>query len=210
MAAGTRERIVTVSAEMFRRQGYEGTGLKQIVTAANVPFGSLYHFFPGGKEQLGAEAIRVSGGAFGRMGNAILDAAPDIVSGIRDLFNGAALTMKVTDYADACPIATVALEVSSSSEPMRQAAAEVFEDWIGDLQQRYMSAGIPADRARALAVATLSLLEGAFIFSRAMRTTQPVEIAGAAAVDALKAALRESSVANKGAGARAGDRRRRT
>ena len=55
MAAGTRERILGVSAEIFRRQGYEGTGLKQIVTAAKVPFGSLYHFFPGGKEQLGAE-----------------------------------------------------------------------------------------------------------------------------------------------------------
>jgi AcrR family transcriptional regulator len=197
MAAGTKERIVTVSAEMFRRQGYEGTGLKQIVTAAKVPFGSLYHFFPGGKEQLGAEAIRVSGGAFGRLGNAILDAAPDIVKGVRNLFDGAALTMRVTDYADACPIATVALEVSSSSEPMRQAAAAVFEDWIADLQQRFMSAGIPADRARALAVATLSLLEGAFIFSRAMRTTQPVEIAGEAAVDAIEAALRESSVATQ-------------
>ena len=54
----TRERIVESSAELFRRQGYTATGVKQIVTAAQAPFGSLYHFFPGGKEQLGAEAIR--------------------------------------------------------------------------------------------------------------------------------------------------------
>ncbi len=192
MPAGTRERILGVSAEMFRRQGYEGTGMKQIVTAAKVPFGSLYHFFPGGKEQLGAEAIRVSGGAFGRLGNAIFDAAPDIVSGVRNLFQGAALTMKATDYADACPIATVALEVSSTSEPMRQAAAEVFEHWIGDLEQRFTAAGISAERARALAFTTISLLEGAFIFSRAMRTAQPVEMAGTAAVAAVEAAIGES------------------
>lgn len=191
MAAGTKERILNVSAEMFRRQGYEGTGLKQIVTAAKVPFGSLYHFFPGGKEQLGAEAIRVSGGQFALLGNAILDASPDIVSGVRNLFRGAAQTMVATDYADACPIATVALEVSSSSEPMRQAAAEVFEGWFADLQQRLATAGINADRARELAVATLSLLEGAFIFSRATRTAQPVEIAGAAAVQMIELELRE-------------------
>lgn len=61
MAAGAKERILAVSAEIFGRQGYEGTGLKQIVTAAKVSFGSLYHFFPGGKKQLGAEAIRISG-----------------------------------------------------------------------------------------------------------------------------------------------------
>ena len=196
--AGTKERIVGVSAQMFRRQGYEGTGLKQIVAAAKAPFGSLYHFFPGGKEQLGAEVIRVSGGEFARMGNAILDAAPDIISGLRYLFDGAAQTLRGTDYADACPIATVALEVSSTSEPMRQAAAEVFEGWIDDLQHRFVTAGIAADRSRQLAIATLSLLEGAFIFSRAMRTTQPVEIAGASAVDALEAAIRESAAAREG------------
>ena len=56
----TRERIVEASAELFRRQGYTATGVKQIVTAARAPFGSIYHHFPGGKEQLGAEAIRRS------------------------------------------------------------------------------------------------------------------------------------------------------
>ncbi|MEA2309123.1 MAG: hypothetical protein QOI65_1409, partial [Thermoleophilaceae bacterium] len=59
--AGTRERIVDTSAELFRRQGYAGTGVKQIVNEASAPFGSLYHFFPGGKEQLGEEVIRWSG-----------------------------------------------------------------------------------------------------------------------------------------------------
>ena len=59
----TRERIVDVSADLMRRQGYAATGVKQIVTAAQAPFGSLYHHFPGGKEQLGAEAIRASGRA---------------------------------------------------------------------------------------------------------------------------------------------------
>ena len=60
----TRERIVQTSAELFRRQGYNATGVKQIVTAAQAPFGSIYHHFPGGKEQLGAEAIRRSGALY--------------------------------------------------------------------------------------------------------------------------------------------------
>ena len=54
MATGTRERILDASTELFRRQGYAGTGLKSVVDKAGAPFGSLYHHFPGGKDQLGA------------------------------------------------------------------------------------------------------------------------------------------------------------
>ncbi len=46
----TRQRLVTAGADLFRHQGYAGTGVKQIVTAAQAPFGSMYHHFPGGKE----------------------------------------------------------------------------------------------------------------------------------------------------------------
>lgn len=46
MANDTKQRIVEASGELFRRQGYTGTGVKQIVEEAGAPFGSLYHFFP--------------------------------------------------------------------------------------------------------------------------------------------------------------------
>ena len=115
------------SAELFRLQGYNATGVKQIVIAAKAPFGSLYHYFPGGKEQLGAAAVRVSGKLYEQLIPAVLDVAPDPVTGVRMFFAGAAAHLVETDYEDACPIATVALEVSSSSETMRQACAEVFE-----------------------------------------------------------------------------------
>ena len=78
------------SAELFRRQGYTATGVKQIVTEAQAPFGSLYHFFPGGKEELGAEAIRVSGALYEQLIPAVFDPAPDLVSAVRAFFAGAA------------------------------------------------------------------------------------------------------------------------
>jgi AcrR family transcriptional regulator len=185
----TKARIVNSSAELFRRQGYTGTGLKQVVAAADAPFGSLYHFFPGGKEQLAEEVIRRSGHFFLLLGDAFFDPAPDPVTGVTDFFAGAAETLRQTDYADACPIATVALEVASSSEPLRRATADVFESWIAAAAARFEGAGVPGPRARELALSVLALLEGAFIFSRAMRSTEPLEIAGASAAAAVRAAL---------------------
>ena len=61
MGTSTRERIVDASAILLRRQGYAATGVKQIVAEAEAPFSSLYHFFPGGKDELTAAAIRSSG-----------------------------------------------------------------------------------------------------------------------------------------------------
>jgi AcrR family transcriptional regulator len=185
----TKDRIIDSSAELFRRQGYAGTGVKQIVAAANAPFGSIYHFFPGGKEQLGAEVIRSSGKLYMQLFATIAAQAPDVPTAVAEFFSGAAETLVETDYADACPIATVALEVSSTSEPLREATAEVFESWIAGATEYFAAAGIPRENSRELAFSMLSLLEGAFVFCRAMRTVEPLRVAGASAVAAVQAAL---------------------
>jgi AcrR family transcriptional regulator len=185
----TRDRIIDASAELFRRQGYSATGVKQIVTAAQAPFGSVYHFFPGGKEQLGAEAIRRSGALYLQLIPAVFDHAPDVVTGTRDFFAGAAAHLVETDYADACPIATIALEVSSTSEPLREACAEVFESWIAAGAERYQAAGIAPAQARELTIAFLTALEGAFVLARALRSPQPLEVAGALSEQAVRAAV---------------------
>ncbi len=169
---------MAASARLFSRQGYSATGVKQIVTAAQAPFGSLYHYFPGGKEQLGAEAIRASGALYELLIPAVLDPAPDIVTGVEDFFAGAAQHLFETDYADACPIATVALEVSSESEVMREACAAVFQSWIDAGGARFRDAGLSAEHARELTIAMLGALEGAFVLARALRSTEPLRIAG--------------------------------
>jgi AcrR family transcriptional regulator len=189
----TKQRILDVTADLFRRYGYTGTGLKQIVTEANAPFGSLFHHFPGGKQDLGAEVIRRSGRMYYELFEAIADAAPDPVTAVTDFFAGAAEVLRATDYADACPIATVALEVASTSEPLRRATAEVFERWLGALDTRLVGAGLTKTQARTLSVSLFSLLEGAFILARATRDHRHVRTAGRALADLVRAALEKRS-----------------
>src|SRR5438067_2432246 len=107
MATDTRERIVDATAECFRRQGYTGTGLKQIAAQADAAFGSLYHFFPGGKEELGGEVIRWSGRAYMQLFIDIVLEEPDVVAAVQRFFTDAAHDVEASGYADACPIATV-------------------------------------------------------------------------------------------------------
>jgi AcrR family transcriptional regulator len=186
---GTRDRVLFASAELFRRHGYAATGLKQITAEAEAPFGSLYHFWPGGKEQLADEVLRMGGRFFLALYRQIVDEAPDLVTAVRDFFAGAADTLRATDYADACPIATVAGEVASSNEVLRAATADVFELWLGALEADLTAAGVGADRARSVALSTLAVLEGAFLLSRSLRTTEPMRAAAEAAAAHVSALL---------------------
>ncbi|HVL81527.1 MAG TPA: TetR/AcrR family transcriptional regulator [Actinomycetota bacterium] len=195
---GTKERIVEASAELFRRQGYTGTGLKQIVAAANAPFGSLYHFFPEGKEQLGAEVIRASGRMYQQLLEGIVDAAPDVASGVRDCFVGAAALLEETGYADACPIAAVALDVASTNERVREATEEVFRGWIEAGADKLAAAGVPREKARDLSIQMIAALEGSFVLARAMRSTEPVLKAGEVVVDAVRAAIGQARKRDRG------------
>lgn len=193
MGTDTRERILESSGELFRRQGYMGTGVKRIIEEAGAPFGSLYHFFPGGKAELGAETIRRSGALYGLLFVEYVGPDVDLVSGVRAFFEGAAETLVETDYADACPIATVALEVSSTNDELRKACADVFDAWIAGGLERFAMAGIDRDHARVLVIQMLAGLEGAFVLSRALRSTEPVTVAGEAAAAAVEAALAGSA-----------------
>ncbi|HTU29159.1 MAG TPA: TetR/AcrR family transcriptional regulator [Solirubrobacteraceae bacterium] len=188
----TRTRILDTGAELFRRQGYAATGIKQIVTAAQAPFGSIYHHFPGGKEQLGAEAIRVSGALYELLVPAVFDPAPDLVSGVRAFFAGAALHLEETDYEDACPIATITLETASRSEPMREASHDVFESWIVAGLPHFTAAGLSEPAARELIISLICALEGAFLLARAARCTEALQVAGDLMVAATERALAQA------------------
>jgi len=186
----TRDRLVGATAELFRIGGYHATSVKTIVERAEAPFGSMYHHFPGGKEELGAAAITASGLAYGDLIDVFFgDDVTDLVEATDAFFAGAAWTLTETDYADACPIATVALEVASTNEDLRRATNTVFDDWIARASARFVQHGIPPDEGPRLARATIMLLEGAFLLCRAGRTTEPMADAQAVAVAEVRRLL---------------------
>lgn len=185
-----RDRILEVTEELFRRQGFHGTALKQILDQAQAPFGSLYHHFPGGKDELAAATIERAGAHYGALVAAKLgDPTDDAPGAVRRAFADAAETLRTTDYVDACPIETVALEVASTNDGLRQATARVFDAWTEGAVLWFQAAGVEPDRSRGLALAMLSALEGAFVLARATRTPDPVLAAGDAIARLLDAEL---------------------
>jgi AcrR family transcriptional regulator len=185
----TRQRLVTAAAELFRRQGFAATGIKAILTAAGAPYGSLYHFFPGGKVELGRAVIDEGGMAYAALVEAFFPDDADPVVATRQFFDGGAELLESTAFADACPIATIAGEIADTHEEMRAAAANAFGSWISIFAAHLVARGADRDRADAAAVELFCLVEGAFLLGRTCRSADPVRIAGHRAVAIVTEAL---------------------
>ena len=178
----TRQRLVTAAAELFRRQGYAATGIKAVLTAAGAPYGSMYHFFPGGKIELGRAVIDERGLAYRALVEGFFRDDIDPVDATQQFFDGAADMLESTGFVDACPIATIAGEIADTHEQMRVAAAAAFDSWMSALAAHFVVHGADPDRAAAAAVELFCLIEGAFLLGRTTRSAEPVRVAGRRAV----------------------------
>ncbi len=172
--ADTRDRLLAAANESFRRHGYHATSLREVTEGADATIGSLYHFFPGGKEALTVAAMTTSGEAYRQLFDVVAGAAPDAATGISDFFEGAAAVLEASGYIDPCPIGTVAREVANTSEAIRTATDRVFESWIEAVAARFETAGLVHDDAEALATTVIAALEGGFVLAHARRDPQPL------------------------------------
>ncbi|WP_326566504.1 TetR/AcrR family transcriptional regulator [Amycolatopsis rhabdoformis] len=168
----TRRRMLESAAELFQTQGYHATGLTQLVAAGGAPKGSLYFHFPGGKEQLAAEAVQLSSSRVADALTAAVTAAPDPASAISAVVDALATSLISSDFQRGCPLATVALE--ADSEPLRSACETGYADWHTRLVSYFTDQGLPSDRATSLATVVLASIEGALLFAKTRRDVTPL------------------------------------
>lgn len=165
-ASRHRDAIVQTAARLFRKQGFAATGLNQIVEDSGAPKGSLYHYFPGGKEAIAAAAVTWAGE---RVTLTLSKLAAEVDSP-EDLVRRYALLladwMSKSGFRDGCPISTTLLETAPQSDLIREAGAAAFAAWAGIFSASLQAARVPPRRADRLASMAIAVIEGALIQAR--------------------------------------------
>jgi TetR/AcrR family transcriptional repressor of lmrAB and yxaGH operons len=173
----SRKRTVATAVALFRRQGYSGTGINQILDESATPKGSLYFHFPGGKTELAIEAVTASGRAIGRGIEAALASTEDVAEAVGRAIDFTAADLRESNFEHGCPVGSVVVDVASASEPIRIACRTIFDEWQAVVARRLEAAGWDERAASDEALSILSLLEGALLLSRARHDTAPLESA---------------------------------
>jgi TetR/AcrR family transcriptional repressor of lmrAB and yxaGH operons len=170
----TRQRMLDTAAELFHTQGYHATGLNQLVSAGGAPKGSLYFHFPGGKEQLAAEAIAVSSAQLCEVLKKLVVQAPDAATGIESVVNALAQSLLDSDFQRGCPLATVALDVASESELIRRSCEDGYDSWHDALADYLVRQGLSAERAADLTTVALASIEGGLLLAKTKKDIAPL------------------------------------
>lgn len=170
-----RGKIVRAAALLFRRVGYNAAGMNDIVALSGAPKGSVYHYFPGGKEQLAQEALRY---AAGLVTQTLADLAQKSGSAAEMLSTYASMLahwLAASNFQDGCPVATTLLETANAIPSLSQLGQEIFSDWEAIFAAKLVHDGLSEKRASTLASLALSSLQGALVLARVGQKANPID-----------------------------------
>jgi TetR/AcrR family transcriptional regulator, lmrAB and yxaGH operons repressor len=177
--ASTREQIIHKTCELLESQGYHATGLNQIVAESGSPKGSLYYYFPDGKEGLTEEAIDYTGRIVEERIRHNLAGTTDPGEVIECFINTIADHVEASGYRLGGPITMVAMETVVSSERLSAACSRAYRQWQHAFAEKLVISGMPEQEAERIALLVVASIEGAVILSRTHRSPAPLREASA-------------------------------
>ena len=170
---GPRDRMIASTAFLMRERGARATSIDAVLAHSGAPRGSVYHHFPGGREQLLREATAYAGEYVARR----LEQTPsdDPLAALDSLLDEYRATLVATDFRAGCPVVAVAVESTEDGPDLRDDVVRAFDRWRQTIAQAFVAAGIEAVRADELAMLVIASFEGAVILSRAYRDLAPLD-----------------------------------
>jgi AcrR family transcriptional regulator len=151
--------------------------MREIVTEADAPRGSLQHYFPGGKEELVSDALLWMGDVAARriercLGQIGSRTPSELLAAIVDTWRR---DLTTEQFSAGCPLVAAAADMAGTSQQLREVLRQAFDGWLGPLSESLVDLGVPPDRSDNLAVVIIAALEGAIILARVRRDVTPFD-----------------------------------
>lgn len=162
-----RHDVIPQLAEIFREQGYEGTSLKIITERTGLGKGSLYHFFPGGKQEMAEAVLDDVDGWFRTHIFAPLRETQDTNEAIDAMFANVETYFRSGNRA--CLMGVIAS--SGAIDIFAERVRDYFVGWRRNLAATLGRAGFAEDEAGALAEEVLAGIQGGLILARGLEDT---------------------------------------
>ncbi|MES2297348.1 MAG: TetR/AcrR family transcriptional regulator [Pseudomonadota bacterium] len=172
MSNDTRDRLLFAAMRLFWEKGYSSTSIADVLQAAGVNSGSLYHFFPGKQDLLLAVLEMYQRGIGPMLLEPAWEGVSDPLERVFALLARYRASIVSTDCSYGCPIGSLALEIHEPDPPVRAALAANFSAWTAAIAHCLEAAGARLPRGcdrPALAQFVLTTMEGAVMQARTHR-----------------------------------------
>lgn len=172
--SSTRDQIIEKTCELLETQGYHATGLNQILAESGAPKGSLYYYFPAGKEELTAEAINRTGQHVAERIKQQLNCSDEPIEAIQSFIQMIAYHVEASGFRAGGPLMIVAMETATSSERLNSACHDAYALLQKAFQEKLQLGGYAEAQATQLATFIVAAIEGGIILSRTNHSGDPL------------------------------------
>lgn len=171
-----REQILQTTRSLLEKQGYHGTGLNEIVKESGSPKGSLYHYFPAGKEQIVAEAVSGSGKETAeRIRNGLMGSS-SASKAVHDFILLVAENVERSGFSAGSPLTAVAMETATQSERINLACREAYDMLQSAFEEKLVECGFTKAKSGEFAMFIVASIEGGIILSRTSHSADPLRL----------------------------------
>ncbi|WP_020672270.1 TetR/AcrR family transcriptional regulator [Amycolatopsis nigrescens] len=177
----SRQLMLDSAVALLRERGASGVSIDAVLAHSGTPRGSVYHHFPGGRNELILGAVQQAGDYIsGLIDHAITGGAPG--TALEEFGRFWKQSLRHSEFRAGCPIVALAVDHRDDLPEAAAVVNEIFVCWQRKIQELLLAEGVPADRVRRLAVLAIAAIEGAVILCRAQRSDEPLDdvIAGLA------------------------------
>jgi TetR/AcrR family transcriptional regulator, lmrAB and yxaGH operons repressor len=168
-----RGKMIFKAIQLLPTHGYAGITLMHVARACKAPRGSLYHYFPGGKDDLMA-AVLEAAKEYG-LGTFIISSsrAPTLQGYVADMGKALTAALSKSHYELGCPVAAISMSTEKSNV-LNQKCKVIYADWCLALQTRLQAYGVPAAQAADLSGNILNTFQGALLHARLAGSSEPI------------------------------------
>jgi len=160
---GERSDAVPLLAEVFRTYGFEGASLARITEGTGLGKGSIYNFFPGGKEEMAEAVLADIDQWFREQVFQPLRNAADARQGVADMFT--AVGRYFLSGRKVCLVGVFAL--GHERDRFAVKVESYFAEWVQALAAALQRGGRDKETALALAEDVVGGIQGALVLARA-------------------------------------------
>jgi TetR/AcrR family transcriptional regulator, lmrAB and yxaGH operons repressor len=182
VARDVRERMIEGAMRLLARHGLQATSFNEVLELTGAPRGSIYHHFPGGKDELISAAVERAGAhalkALDDRDNASAEEITAVFLGLwRELLSR-------SQFTSGC--AVLAVTVATDSPDLLHEAGTVFRAWRGRLAELLEEGGLTTKDATQFAATLVAASEGAVALSRAEQTMEPFDLVAEHLLDQVR------------------------
>jgi TetR/AcrR family transcriptional repressor of lmrAB and yxaGH operons len=172
----TQSQIIATTCELLEQQGFHSTGLNQIVNVSGAPKGSLYYYFPGGKDEIAEAAIEWAGRRVAERIRAHLSGESDAAVAVRQFVLLIAEQVEASGFRSGGPLLTVAMETATTNERLNLACRQAYSLLLAAFEEKLLVCGWSDEQAQALATMINASIEGGVILSRTQHSAAPLRV----------------------------------